>query len=118
MPFNGLRFVEPPEARLFTIVELAVPVVVLGVLAALELRRDPRRDVTAWFVLANAALLLFLTRYAYLDVIARHRLSTGLVIAAQLFCAHYRLRWLHMLLALLWLLPTLLVAFVPGGPLW
>jgi len=114
VPFYGFRFIEPFEARVFAGVVLLVPIVALAIAAAVGLRRDPRGDLTTWVLLANVIFLVFLTRRSYLDVVARFRLSTGLVLAAQIFCARHGLRKLQLALAGLWTAPVLLAALQPG----
>lgn len=113
MPFYGLRFIEPLEARIFTLVVLIVPMGVLTVLAVIKLLRDPRGDFEVWVLLANTMFLAFMTRKSYIDVAARFRLSTGLILAAQLFCARYGLRKLNVVLAWLWTMPVVLAGLQP-----
>jgi hypothetical protein len=110
VPFYGMRFIEPLEARVFTIFVLAVPMGVLTVAAVIRLLRGLRGDFTVWALLANVMFLVFMTRRSYIDVIARFRLSTGLVLAAQLFCARHGLRKLNAALAGLWTTPVILAS--------
>jgi hypothetical protein len=113
VPFYGFRFIKPFEARVFAGVVLLVPIVALAIAAAVVLRRDPRGDFATWVLLANVIFLVFLTRRSYLDVVARFRLGTSLVLAAQLFCGRHGLRKLQLGLAGLWTAPVLLAALQP-----
>ena len=114
VPFYGFRFIEPLEARVFAAVVLLVPIVALAIAAVARLWHNPRGDLPTWALVANVVFLVFLTRRSYLDVVARFRLSTGLVLAAQLFCARHGLRKLQLALAALWTAPVLLAGLQPG----
>ncbi len=113
IPFYGFTFVEPPAARIFSILIFAVPVVGLLVLSAHKLLEAPR-SVYSWALLVNSLFVVFLPRTTTIDLLAVFRVTTGVIVAALLFSAEHERRQLALVLHAVWLPPTILTFMIPG----
>lgn len=112
-PLYGYLFTQPLLARVYLICFIALPAAVLTGMAVYRLRQD-RRSLYGWMLLVHGVFIVFLPRKTTADVLAVFRLTTGLVIAAQLFCATYRLRRAEATVLGLGLPHVLLAFLIPG----
>ena len=113
IPYYGITFAEPLEARIFLILFIAIPVTLLLVVAGWQLLKTPR-SVSAWALVINCLFIVFLTRWSFEDILAVFRLATGVIVAASFFCSRYKLRWLLLTLYIIWLPPIVLMVIIPG----
>jgi hypothetical protein len=113
IPFLGFTFSEPPVARFFLVLVVAVPVGGLLIVAVRQILRTPR-SVYAWALLGNCLFVVFLPRRTTIDVLAVFRVTTGVIVAALPFCAAHGWRRVAWLLHAVWLPPSILAMMIPG----
>jgi hypothetical protein len=113
LPFFGFTFSDPSEARLFLVVVIVAPVSGLLVLAVRQILETPR-SVYAWALLINCLFIAILPRRTTIDVLAVFRVTTGVIVAALLFCAAHGWRRVAWALHAIWLPPSILALMIPG----
>lgn len=113
LPFGGLRFTEPSQARLILVLWIVIPSLSLALALARDLLRGDR-SLAAILLGVNLLFVMFMPRASYIDAMAVMRLSAGMMAAALLWLAESnRRRWLPYLAAL-WVPSGLLLLVLPG----
>jgi hypothetical protein len=113
IPFLGFALSKPLEARLFLVLFFAVPITGLLILSVRQIMETPR-SVHAWALLINSLFVVFLPRRTTIDVLAVFRVTTGVIVAALLFCAAHGWRRVAWVLHAVWLPPSVLALMIPG----
>jgi hypothetical protein len=93
LPFYGLKFIAVSPAMAYILLWVGLPAILFGLFGLYEvLRREVNLEVAV--LLANVALIAFMPQLTWINVAGALRAAIGLWIAALIFLAYKRSRWL------------------------
>jgi len=109
IPFYGLRFTQPVEARWMLVVWIVIPTIAV-LLALLQDAFWQSLNLFSFLVAANALFVIFMPRPSYFFMLTALRLAAGMMSAALVWlAASGRRRWIPLFVAV-WLSSGVLMA--------